>query len=44
MGQPIFYDSFMLTATEYLPQTVTIGGADVQPNSIDPPTVRGVPT
>ena len=23
-GQPIFYDTFMLTATEYLPQTVTI--------------------
>ena len=22
-GQPIFYDSFMLTATEYLPRTVT---------------------
>lgn len=25
-GQPIFYDSFMLTATEYLPRTVTIAG------------------
>ncbi|MCY4063175.1 MAG: hypothetical protein OXG53_12455 [Chloroflexi bacterium] len=27
-GQPIFYDSFMLTATEYLPRTVTNAGAD----------------
>ncbi len=27
-GQPIFYDSFMLTATEYLPRTVTIAGAE----------------
>jgi len=27
-GQPIFYDTFMLTATEYLPRTVTIAGAD----------------
>ncbi len=25
-GQPIFYDTFMLTATEYLPRTVTIAG------------------
>ena len=25
-GQPIFYDSFMLTATEYVPRTVTIAG------------------
>ena len=25
-GQPTFYDSFMLTATEYLPRTVTIAG------------------
>ncbi|MDE2747591.1 MAG: hypothetical protein OXI34_01370 [Chloroflexota bacterium] len=25
-GQPIFYDRFMLTATEYLPRTVTIAG------------------
>ncbi|MCY4071871.1 MAG: hypothetical protein OXG60_11285 [Chloroflexi bacterium] len=23
-GQPVFYDSFMLTATEYLPRTITI--------------------
>ncbi|MCY3781265.1 MAG: hypothetical protein OXG78_13210 [Chloroflexi bacterium] len=27
-GQPIFYDTFMLTATEYLPRTVTIAHAD----------------
>ncbi len=26
-GQPIFYDSFILTATEYLPRTVTIAGS-----------------
>ncbi len=25
-GPPIFYDTFMLTATEYLPRTVTIAG------------------
>ena len=25
-GQPVFYDTFMLTATEYLPRTVTIAG------------------
>ena len=25
-GQPIFYDTFMLTATEYMPRTVTIAG------------------
>ena len=43
-GQPIFYDTFMLTATEHLPVTVTIGRANVQPNSMDPPTVRGMPT
>ena len=27
-GQPIFYDTFMLTATAYLPRTVTIAQAD----------------
>ena len=26
-GQPIFYDTFMLTATEYIPRTVTIAGS-----------------
>ena len=25
-GQPIFYDTFMLTATEYQPRTVTVAG------------------
>ena len=25
-GQPVFYDTFMLTATEYLPRTVTVAG------------------
>lgn len=25
-GRPVFYDTFMLTATEYLPRTVTIAG------------------
>ena len=28
-GQPIFYDSFMLTALEYLPRTVDIAGGAV---------------
>ena len=27
-GQPIFYDTFMLTALEYLPRTVEIAGGD----------------
>ena len=30
-GQPIFYDTFMLTATEYLPRTVTIASGHVSP-------------
>ena len=30
-GQPIFYDAFMLTATEYLPRTVTIAHSDSMP-------------
>lgn len=30
-GQPIFYDTFMLTATEYLPRTVTVAyGSQVE--------------
>jgi len=43
-GQPIFYDSFMLTATEYLPRTVTIASAGAQRHSIDPTMMRGLPT
>ena len=31
-GQPIFYDTFMLTATEYLPRTVTIAGGESTPS------------
>ncbi len=30
-GQPVFYDSFMLTATEYLPRTVSIDDAATAP-------------
>ena len=32
-GQPIFYDTFMLTATEYLPRTVTIAFGASAPGS-----------
>ena len=32
-GQPIFYDTFMLTATEYLPRTVTIAYPATAPAS-----------
>ncbi len=34
-GQPIFYDTFMLTATEYLPRTVTIAGGASTTNQQD---------
>ena len=34
-GQPIFYDTFMLTATEYLPRTVTIAGGTPRKNQED---------
>ena len=32
-GQPIFYDTFMLTALEYLPRTVTIASGDSAPQT-----------
>ena len=32
-GQPIFYDTFMLTALEYLPRTVTIAYPATAPAS-----------
>ena len=32
-GQPIFYDTFMLTALEYLPRTVTIASGDTAPQN-----------
>ncbi len=35
-GQPVFYDSFMLTATEHLPRTVTIAHSDSKPLQENP--------
>lgn len=43
-GRPIFFDSFMLTATEYMPRTVTIAKAGSQSTRISSPLHRGLPT